>query len=268
MKEYDITKSYVGYNKNALNQAKASEILISLLKLKGNESILDIGCGTGSSAKEMSEQTTGMVLGIDSSKGMIEQANLFSSTDDNLRFKLSPVESMGYKDQFDIVFCNSVFHWFKNPKLVLKKVLDSLHDGGILALQVPLKNWCPVLTLAIGKTCASEKIFPFYKSYKSPWFHLNNSQEYSQLLLDGGFTKTIFAEDSFVTNEDCNNEKIFNMFMTGPSGAYLNPENYHVDLPHSFNDLFFDEMKKQIRDINPSNRIDVIYHRGFIVSKK
>jgi trans-aconitate 2-methyltransferase len=63
------------YSKNSTNQYAWGQELIPKLTLKGNEALLDIGCGDGKITAELAKcLPRGIVLGIDNSKEMINLA--------------------------------------------------------------------------------------------------------------------------------------------------------------------------------------------------
>ena len=62
------------YKKASRHQKEWGNKLISSLQLKGNEAILDLGCGDGILTEQLSLLVpNGYVLGIDASVGMIRQ---------------------------------------------------------------------------------------------------------------------------------------------------------------------------------------------------
>jgi trans-aconitate methyltransferase len=72
------------YEKNSSAQQKWARELIKKLKLNVNEYILDIGCGDGKVTSEIASiLNNGHVLGIDSSKDMIELAQKTFPEDKN-----------------------------------------------------------------------------------------------------------------------------------------------------------------------------------------
>ncbi|MCF6765745.1 methyltransferase domain-containing protein [Thiotrichales bacterium 19S3-7] len=268
MSDFDKTTSFVNYNNNAINQTKASDILISLLKVKGTEKIIDIGCGTGTETIKLSKITSQTVLGIDASEGMIAQCNTIPNRPYNVSFKLMRLESSQFHNDFDIAFCNSVFHWFKSPKFSLKLINNLLKENGIFALQCPLKKWSPLLIEAINNTLNTKAISKYSQYYLNPWFHLESVDDYCTLLLDNEFSEIAFAQNSKVTTKKCDNQSILNMFMSGPASAYLNPDNYNILLPNEFKDQFINTLNQQILKLTNNKLVDVTYNRCFILAKK
>lgn len=70
--------------------------------------MLDVGCGTGHLSKLIKEKTKGRVVGIDPSEGMIEKAQKKFSQQ-GISFRVCSAEQLDYKNEFDIIFCNSAF---------------------------------------------------------------------------------------------------------------------------------------------------------------
>jgi 2-polyprenyl-3-methyl-5-hydroxy-6-metoxy-1,4-benzoquinol methylase len=82
----NFSKIAAQYEKDSLVQKTASEILLDLLAIQPEDTVLDIGCGTGHITKVIGEKTTGRVVGIDPSAGMIEQA-AEKYTGENISFR-------------------------------------------------------------------------------------------------------------------------------------------------------------------------------------
>ena len=100
------------YKKASTHQKEWGNTLISELKLKGNERILDLGCGDGVLTEQLSLAVPkGKVLGIDASMGMIETAK--GIIKDNIEFQRADINEIDYKNEFDIIFSNAALHWIK-----------------------------------------------------------------------------------------------------------------------------------------------------------
>jgi demethylmenaquinone methyltransferase/2-methoxy-6-polyprenyl-1,4-benzoquinol methylase len=112
------------------------EYILSKLKLRGNEKILDVGTGTGILIPFFIKHlASGKIIAIDFSEKMIEVAsNKFPpETYPQVEFVISDVYNLKYSSQFDIVMCYSCFPHFNNkPKAIsiLKKTLK--HQGKLV----------------------------------------------------------------------------------------------------------------------------------------
>jgi trans-aconitate methyltransferase len=123
---------------NAMLYEKASALqkgwgskMIADLELDGSERILDLGCGEGILSAALAERVPhGMVVGLDSSKGMIEAAKMRERP--NLSFVCKDMLEMGYEGEFDLIYSNAALHWVKDHDLLLKASSKALSDKGRL----------------------------------------------------------------------------------------------------------------------------------------
>ena len=97
---------------------KCQSGVISLLDIKENISILDIGCGTGWALGQIAKSVNGKGLfyGVDLSTKMIEKAKENFKEEKQFHFIKSNAESISLDDNlFDIIICINSFHHYLNP---------------------------------------------------------------------------------------------------------------------------------------------------------
>jgi ubiquinone/menaquinone biosynthesis C-methylase UbiE len=107
--------------------------LVSLLDLKPNQRLLDLGCGTGWAVRYAASLINGRgeFYGIDISSKMIERAIANSSNYRNVHFYQTSVEQLPFEiNFFDFVICSNSFHHYFNPDKVLSEVYRVLKPGG------------------------------------------------------------------------------------------------------------------------------------------
>jgi len=95
---------------------------------------LDFGCGTGSSVPFLLKlSSVEFVAGVDVSQKSIEIAKEEHRTS---RSEFLTLEEFEAKDEFDLVFCNGVFHHIPvdQRKGSLQVIADALRPGGLFAL--------------------------------------------------------------------------------------------------------------------------------------
>jgi SAM-dependent methyltransferase len=100
--------------------------LIPLLEPQPNESILDLGCGTGHLTKTIAE-TSAHVVGIDSSASMIETAR---TTYPDLEFLVADARNFSFPMPFDAIFSNAALHWIPEAEEVVRSIAAALKPGG------------------------------------------------------------------------------------------------------------------------------------------
>ncbi|QNK58917.1 trans-aconitate 2-methyltransferase [Paenibacillus sp. PAMC21692] len=103
--------------------------LIELLKPEQGERIIDLGCGTGDLAHEISHAGTTCV-GLDYSEDMIKAAR---SKFPGLSFRVADAEQFRLEageQPYDAVFSNAALHWMLKPQEVISSVWQALRPGG------------------------------------------------------------------------------------------------------------------------------------------
>ena len=100
--------------KNSANQQRWAREVIAKLELKGNEKILDIGCGDRIITAEIASYLpNGSVLGVDISPEMIDFArNKFPDCDyPNLSFQCQDATKLNFHNEFDAIVSFYCLHW-------------------------------------------------------------------------------------------------------------------------------------------------------------
>jgi len=109
----------------------------NLLKfLKGDISVLDVGCGSGSITAGIASYIgkKGMITGIDVSEDLIAQAKEQFGEVANLQFFVADINGFDGEAKFDLITSARVLQWLPNPKEVVKKMKALLKNGGCLSI--------------------------------------------------------------------------------------------------------------------------------------
>jgi ubiquinone/menaquinone biosynthesis C-methylase UbiE len=123
---------------NTLGKVKRHHKLLDLVvdssKVKDEDNVLDIGCGTGLLSLKFLRKADCLIYGIDSSpemlrifKDKIVKLNLSKK----ISTKLEDVENLDFEnDFFDIIASTVTLHHVKNKYPVIKKIHSLLKPGG------------------------------------------------------------------------------------------------------------------------------------------
>lgn len=134
-----------GYEWNAASyktqshaQASWAGETIARLALNPRDHVLDVGCGDGKVTARIAESVSdGRVVGIDSSKNMIDYAaREFAEFAPKLSFAAMDASGIEYENEFDAVFSNAVLHWIKDHGPVLRGIRRALRKGGRVSMQM------------------------------------------------------------------------------------------------------------------------------------
>lgn len=172
------------YAKNSANQFQWAKELIPKLKLQGNETLLDIGCGDGKITVELARYLpNGRVVGVDSSAEMIRlaQHNFPSKDYPNLSFHVMNAKKLTFHSEFDRAFSNAALHWIVDQKTVLNGVKRSLKSGGRLLFQMAGKGNAKDIISIINKLAAVKPWKRFFSNMTFP-YGFYDTEEYKAFL--------------------------------------------------------------------------------------
>ncbi len=185
-------KNYVwdakDYAKNSQNQFQWAQELLPKLKLRGNEALLDVGCGDGKITAEIARCLPGgKGVGVDSSAQMISlaQSTFGGSQHPNLSFRLMDARELSFQDEFDIAFSNAALHWIVDQKKVLKGVERSLKPNGRILFQMAGKGNAQAILQLFDELLLMPQWQHYFSHFIFPYAFLN-PQEYRQLLVQAG----------------------------------------------------------------------------------
>jgi len=105
-------------------------------QIQPGQRVLDVACGTGILAREVASRmrSTGHVMGIDPSPGMVAVARQIAPTID---WREALAESLPFPDEsFDAVVCQFGLMFFTDRRQALREMLRVLAAGGRLAAAV------------------------------------------------------------------------------------------------------------------------------------
>jgi trans-aconitate methyltransferase len=168
------------YEKASAHQKEWGAKLISELALKGNERVLDLGCGDGANTALIAEALpNGEVVGIDASKGMIGTAKPKQKA--NLRFILMDIDEISFEDEFDVVYSNATLHWIRDHNCLLRNVFKALRGGGLLRFNFAADGNCSHFFRVIRKAIEKETFGCYFSDFTWPWY-MPTIDEYTQLV--------------------------------------------------------------------------------------
>ncbi|HEX9045522.1 MAG TPA: methyltransferase domain-containing protein [Verrucomicrobiae bacterium] len=177
---------------SAVQQDWAREI-IARLHLRGDEHVLDIGCGDGKVTAEIARAVPqGSVLGVDASAEMIAFARKTfpQAKNPNLRFDICDAREVGDLKSpkhrrlgghsqrpasepgapFDLVFSNAAWHWVEDHEAILRGVAAVLKPGGRLAVSCGGKGNAHDVFLALRPEMRLKRWRGYFRKMPLPYF--------------------------------------------------------------------------------------------------
>ncbi len=176
------------YEKNSQAQTRWADELLQTLSLKGDERVLDIGCGNGRVTAEISKKLPyGSITGIDSSEDMIAYAEKKYPLNQypNLSFKKMKMEDMNFCRAFDVVFSNAALHWVIDHENVLKRIKNSLKAGGRVVLQMGGKGNASEVLAIVNLMIREKKWKNYFQGFLFP-YGFYEAEEYRKWVSGAG----------------------------------------------------------------------------------
>ena len=122
------------YDRVADPQEAWGREVLERLTLEGDESVLDAGCGSGRVTELLLERLPhGLVIGVDASAAMIEQAR--ERLGDSVDLRVASLTELNLESEVEAVFSNAVFHWIDDHERLFARLHAALRPGGSLAAQ-------------------------------------------------------------------------------------------------------------------------------------
>ena len=95
--------------------------------------VLDVGCGSGVVTRDIARLTKGLVVALDGSHDMIHVARNILIEYENIRLCRGSGQELPFKTHyFDIVTCNLVLMWARDPQQVVNEMTRVVKPGGIV----------------------------------------------------------------------------------------------------------------------------------------
>ncbi|MCM3631894.1 class I SAM-dependent methyltransferase [Paenibacillus camelliae] len=219
--------------------------VVELLDPKKDERILDLGCGTGELADQIS-QSGAIVTGIDLSESMINSAK---QKYPHIPFFIENGENFQLREQVDAVFSNAALHWMTSPSKVITCVRNALKGGGRFVAEFGGKGNVERVIQSLTGILHDE--YGIDASLLNPWY-FPSIGEYSTLLEQLGF-RVVYATHFDRPTEMTDGEAGLQHWLKGFAG------NFFSTLTDTEKENVLFKMAAQLRDelyINGSWYID------------
>lgn len=126
-----------GYDRAAQPMTRRGVAAIDRLVLRGDETVLDAGCGSGQVTAALLERLPeGRVIALDASPSMLEVARGRLGGDPRVTFvEADLARPLPVDGQVDAVLSTSTFHWVLDPEALFANLAAVLVPGGPLVFE-------------------------------------------------------------------------------------------------------------------------------------
>jgi trans-aconitate 2-methyltransferase len=162
--------------------------LLDRLDLRGDETVLDAGCGSGRVTAMLLERLPrGHVVAVDQAPSMVEHAHeaLPAERATVLRADLTELQ---LDEPVDAIFSNAVFHWVPDHDRLFGRLRAALRSGGRLVAQCGGKGNVARFHRAAREAAAQEPFATHLGGWEGPW-NFAGPEETARRLERAGFTE-------------------------------------------------------------------------------
>lgn len=177
------------YHRLSQPQVSWGKKVLARLRLRGDETVLDAGCGTGRLTAELLEALPrGRVVGVDLSQNMLASAreHLRAQSDPRVSLVAADLLHLPFVRAFDGIVSTAAFHWVLDHDQLFLKLRRSLRPGGWLEAQCGGGPNVLHLRRRAGALAATDKFSAFFVGFREPWL-FQNAEEAAETLRRAGF---------------------------------------------------------------------------------
>ncbi len=209
--------------------------VLDRIELRGDERVLDAGCGTGKVTALIAERLPdGEVIGVDGSPSMIEEARARVGPD--VELIVSDLLELELDAPVDVVFSNATFHWIEDHDLLFRRLREALLPAGRLEAQFGAKGNVAALVEAVRGAASSEPFAEYVGEIRTPWW-FRSEHETSVTLDRAGFVEvSVWTERKTQRYDEPQDLYAFGL------GHYLDP------LPAELRDEFVNAVMDRMAD--------------------
>lgn len=151
--------------------------LLEFIPDNKEQSILDLGCGTGTLTAQL-YNLCGKIIGVDSSSSMIDKAKREYG---NIEFMVCDALDLPFDSEWDIVFSNAVFHWINDHNTLLQNIHKVLRSHGLLICEFGASGNISTIENSFAKV-SNELGFEYHNKFNFP-----TVDNFGKLLKNNGF---------------------------------------------------------------------------------
>jgi trans-aconitate 2-methyltransferase len=125
------------YDRVADPQTRWGSVVLDRLPLRGDERVLDAGCGSGRVTEQLLERLPdGQVVALDGSSAMIDEARRRLGPDPRVTFVVADLLApLPVEPPVDAILSTATFHWIADHDRLFRNLAAVLRPGGRLVAQ-------------------------------------------------------------------------------------------------------------------------------------
>lgn len=160
------------YDRISGPQVSWGKKVLARSSLRGDETVLDAGCGTGRLTSDLLEDLPqGRVVGVDLSQNMLRTAreNLQPQFGSRASFVAADFLHLPFDQAFEGIFSTAAFHWVLDHDRLFEQLFRALKPGGWLLAQCGGGPNLARLRERASEVMKCPPFLEFFRDFKEPW---------------------------------------------------------------------------------------------------
>jgi trans-aconitate 2-methyltransferase len=172
------------YDRVSGPQAEMAAAVLGRLPLRGDETVLDAGCGSGRvTAMLLDRLPDGHVIAVDSAPSMVDHAR--EALGDRATVICASLTELVLDEPVDAAFSNAVFHWIGDHERLFERLAAALKPGGLLVAQCGGKGNIDAFRRLADEVAAEPPYAEHMRDFRGPWNYAGPEETEARLRAAG-----------------------------------------------------------------------------------
>jgi trans-aconitate 2-methyltransferase len=174
----------VTYDRISTPQQQWASEQLDRLDLRGDEVVLDAGCGSGRVTRELVDRLPrGTVYAVDAAPSMV--AHTQQALGSRVTVLCQDLAALALPEPVDAIFSNATFHWVSDHDALFAALHRNLRPGGRLVAQCGGAGNIESVRLAAESVMAREPFAAHFAAWPRPWTYATAEKTAERLKRSG-----------------------------------------------------------------------------------
>jgi trans-aconitate 2-methyltransferase len=191
----------VTYDRVSTPQVRWALKVLDRLPLKGDEVVLDAGCGSGRVTHLLEQRLPhGRVIAVDASPSMVDEARKALRHDAEVF--VCELTELDLHEAADAAFSNAVFHWIADHDTLFKRMFAALKPGGVMVVQCGGAGNIDAFHELLFEVAEEPPFADYIGGWAGPWNFATPAETGARLAAAGFVDAECWLEDAPVQPEE------------------------------------------------------------------
>ena len=156
------------YDRVSAPQVAWAVAVLDRLELRGDETVLDAGCGSGRVTELLLERLPrGRVIAVDAAPSMVQVAS--AALGERAQVRQADLTELTVSEPVDAVMSNAVFHWVGDHDALFARLHEALRPGGRVSAQCGGAGNVERFHRTVREVGAEEPFAEHLDGWTGPW---------------------------------------------------------------------------------------------------